>query len=79
MGTHNIVSSTLRGAGRELRRAFTTPLEQLRKPEFIRAWCAVAYMFPGLHPEGYDDRESGRPRALRRLQIAVDYGERADG
>ena len=67
MSTNIVVPSTLRGAGRELRRAFTSPLDELPKLEFIRAWCAVAYIFPGLHPEGYEDVESGWPRALRRF------------
>ena len=34
---------------------------------FLRAWCAVAYAFPGLHPDGYEDEGSGWPRALRRF------------
>ena len=34
---------------------------------FLRAWCAVAYAFPGLHPDGYEDERSGWPRALRRF------------
>jgi hypothetical protein len=76
------VSIIVRGAGRELRRAFTAPLEQLPKPDFIRAWCAVAYTFPGLHPDGYDDAESGWPRALRRFVAEAwrraDAGELAD-
>ena len=72
----------LRGAGRELRRAFTAPLEQLPKPDFIRAWCAVAYIYPGLHPDGYDDAESGWPRVLRRFAAEAwrraEAGELAD-
>ncbi len=65
-----------------LRRTFTAPLEQLPKPDFIRAWCAVAYTFPGLHPDGYEDAESGWPRALRRFAAEAwrraDAGELAD-
>ena len=82
MSTHIVIPTTLRGAGRELRRAFTAPLEQLPKPDFIRAWCAVAYAFPGLHPDGYEDAESGWPRALRRFAAEAwrraDAGELAD-
>ena len=65
--TNIVIPSTLRGAGRELRRAFTAQLEQLPKPDFIRAWCAVAYIHPGLHPDGSDDGESGWPRVLKRF------------
>ena len=82
MSTHIVIPSTLRGAGRELRRAFTAPLAQLPKPDFLRAWCAVAYTFPGLHPDGYEDAGSGWPRALRRFAAEAwrraDAGELAD-
>ncbi len=67
---------------RELRRAFTSQIEQLSKPDFIRAWCAVAYTFPGLPPDSYEDAESGWPRALRRFADEAwrrtDAGEVAD-
>ena len=67
MSTNIVVPSTLRRAGGELRRAFSAPLEQLPKSDFIRAWCAVAYIYPGLHPDGYDHAESGWPRVLKRF------------
>ena len=82
MSTNIVIPSTLRGAGRELRRAFTAQLEQLPKPDFIRAWCAVAYIYPGLHPDGYDDAESGWPRVLKRFAAEAwrrnDAGELLD-
>ena len=82
MSTNVIVPSTVRGAGRELRRAFAAQLEQLSKPDFVRAWCAVAYAFPGLHPDGYEDAESGWPRVPRRFGAEAwrraDMGELAD-
>lgn len=77
-----VVPSTLRGAGRELRCAFNAHLEQLSKPDFVRAWCAVAYTFPGLHPDGYEDAGSGWPRVLKRFAAEAwrraDAGELAD-
>jgi len=76
------VPSTLRGAGREIRHGFAARLDQLPKLAFLRAWCAVAYAFPGLHPDGYEDPESGWPRALRRFAAEAwrraDAGELAD-
>jgi len=44
----------------------TTHLQLILNPKlaFLRAWCAVAYAFPGLHPDGYEDEGSGWPRAL---------------
>jgi hypothetical protein len=73
------VPSNLR---RELRRAFPAQLDQLPKPAFLRAWCAVAYAFPGLHPDGYEDAGSGWPRVLKRFAAEAwrraDAGELAD-
>ncbi len=67
---------------RKLRRAFATQLKQLPKPDFIRAWCAVASIFPGLHPDGYADAGSGWPRVLKRFAAEAwrraDAGELAD-
>jgi hypothetical protein len=64
MSINLIVPSTLRDARGELRRAFAARLEQLQKPAFIRARWAVAYAFPGLHRDGYEEPESGWPRVL---------------
>lgn len=38
---------------------------QLSHEEFVRAWSAIAYLFPGLHPDGFNDPDSGWPRVLR--------------
>ena len=82
MSTNIVIPPTLRGAGRELRRTFTASLEQLPTPNFLRAWCAVAYIHPSLHPDGYDDAESGWPRVLQRFAAEAwrrnDAGELLD-
>lgn len=31
----------------------------------MRAWSAISYLFPGLHPEGYASPVSGWPRVLK--------------
>ncbi len=56
--------------------SFPAALEQLPKPNFLRAWCALAYAFPGLHPNGYEDAGSGWPRVLQRF--AAEAWRRAD-
>ena len=57
-------------------------LRQIGKGAFIRAQCAVAYAFPGLHPDGYEDAGSGWPRVLKRFAAEAwrraDAGELAD-
>ena len=46
------------------------------------ATCAVAYAFPGLHPDGYEGAGSGWPRVLKRFAAEAwrraDAGELAD-
>ena len=61
---------------RHLRIALTDSLERLPKPTSVRAWCAIAYLYPGLHPDGYESADSGWPRVLRRF--AAEAWRRAD-
>ena len=65
-----------------LRIALTDSLERLPKPTFVRAWCALAYLHPGLHPDGYESADSGWPRGLRRFAAEAwrraEAGELAD-
>jgi hypothetical protein len=48
----------------------------------LRAWCSMAYLFPGLHPDGFEDADSGWPRVLKRFAAEAwrraDAGELAD-
>ena len=67
MKTVIFIPNSLRSAGRELRMGFRETPEKMSRVEFVRTWAAVAYLFPGLHPDGYEDSESGWPRALKRL------------
>jgi hypothetical protein len=61
------IPNHLRSAGRELRLALNQPLNQLSHQTFLRAWCVVAYLFPGLHPDGFEAGDSGWPRGLKRF------------
>ena len=65
MKSYIYIPNSLRSAGRHLRIALTDSLERLPKPTFVRAWCAIAYLHPGLHPDGYESADSGWPRVLR--------------
>ncbi len=59
------------------------PPNRLTKAEFLRAWCSLAYLFPGLHPDGYQHPDSGWPRALKPFAAEAwrraEAGELADG
>jgi len=82
MNTISHVPNSLRSAGRELRLSLANPLDQLPRDQFVRAWSAVVYLFPSLHPDGYDDAESGWPPVLKRFAAEAwrraDAGEQAD-
>ena len=67
MKSYIYIPNSLRSAGRHLRIALTDSLERLPKPAFVRAWCAIAYLHPGMHPDGYESADSGWPRVLRRF------------
>jgi hypothetical protein len=60
-----VVPNSLRSAGQCLRKALVRPPVRLSNPDFMRAWSAVAYLFPGLHPDGYEEDGSGWPRVLK--------------
>ena len=54
---------------------FTAP-DKLPHPEFVRAWSSLAYLNPGLHPDGFNDKDSGWPKRLKPL--AMEAWRRAD-
>jgi hypothetical protein len=61
------VPGSARVAGREIRMALADDLKAMATPRLVRAWCSIAYLFPGLHPDGFEDADSGWPPALRRF------------
>jgi hypothetical protein len=66
MDAYIYIPSSLRAAGRQLRRAEDiSSLDQLRKREFLRAWCSILYLFPGLHPDTYFDPNNRWPKKLK--------------
>lgn len=67
MKTTIFIPNHKHSAARELRLAMQQPINQLSHEAFVRAWCSVAYLFPGLHPDGFEDADSGWPRILKRF------------
>lgn len=82
METYTYVPCSSRLAAYALRLAFAEPLSVLPKETFIMAWNSISYLYPGLHPDGYDDPDSGWPRVLRPFAAEAwaraDAGELAD-
>src|SRR5438874_8779449 len=67
MSSSVYIPNSLKAAGAQLRLALSKPLEQLPKASFVQSWCSIAYLYPGLHPDGFEDQESGWPRVFRRF------------
>lgn len=59
------VPSSLREAALHLRIGLKGPAANLPKRDFVCVWNSVAYLFPGLHPDGFDEPDSGWPRVLK--------------
>ena len=61
---------------------FGIRLESLSKFEFVRAWCALSYLNPGLHPDGFEEPDSGWPENLKPHAVEAwrraEIGELAD-
>jgi len=76
MKSYIYIPSSFRAAGKQVRLPLTGNLDRLPKHEFIQAWSSVAYLFPGLHPDGFEDADSGWPRVLKRF--AAEAWRRAD-
>ena len=76
MKTFHYIPDSARTAAKQLRFALAQRLENLSKADFVRTWSSVAYLFPGLHPDGFEDADSGWPRVLRRF--AAEAWRRAD-
>jgi hypothetical protein len=67
MNSYIYVPDSLQRAGDEVRLALNTSLEQLPKPEFLRAWCSVFYLFPGLHPNAFFEPQNDWPGTVRQF------------
>ena len=65
MEAYIYIPSSLRAASRQLRLAEDSSLAQLAKRDFLRAWCSILYLFPGLHPDTFFDPNNDWPQKLK--------------
>lgn len=63
----HFIPNSMRQAAQYLRVGLQNSPASMAKEDFICAWSALAYLYPGLHPDGFDDTDSGWPRILKRL------------
>jgi hypothetical protein len=76
MGSLIYVPDSPRAAAREIRYALRISVNELCPESFIRVWCSLAYLFPGLHPDGFDSADSGWPPRLQ--EFAAEAWRRAE-
>jgi hypothetical protein len=55
------IPPSCRTAEKHLAFAFKKGLPALTKKEFVRGWCSLSFLYPGLHPDGFASRGSGWP------------------
>lgn len=77
MSTCVCIPNSFERATRELESTFGFPLETLSKAKFVRAWCALSYLEPGLHPDDFDQPGSGWPDNLKRFAVEARRREEA--
>src|SRR5688500_15833219 len=65
MKTAVYIPPSTRSAEKHLAFALKNRFRALTKQEFVRGWCSLFFLFPGLHPDGFASRASGWPRRLR--------------
>jgi hypothetical protein len=62
------IPESLRAAGRHVRLALGSSLDRLTKRDFLRAWCSLVYLFPGLQPTELFNSDVG-PVALKKFAL----------
>lgn len=64
MNSYIFVPDSLHRAGDEVRQALSSSLNRLPKTDFLRAWCSVFYLFPGLQPNAFFEPDNEWPQTV---------------
>lgn len=59
------IPSSCQEAEKHVKFALENGLQSLSKDDFIRCWCSVSFLYPGLHPDGFDSLGSGWKKKLK--------------
>ena len=65
MNSFVYIPSSCRAAEKHLGFALKKGLRSLTKSEFVRGWCSLSFLYPGLHADGYASRGSGWPKNFK--------------
>ena len=68
------IPPSLRAAEKHLKQALASDLEKLSKQDFMKAYCSLAYLYPGFHPDGIEDWDG--PKEI--LKVAQEAWLRAE-
>ena len=68
------IPPSLRAAEKHLKQALASDLEKLSKQDFMKAYCSLAYLYPGFHPDCIDDWDG--PKEI--LKLAREAWRRAE-
>ena len=82
MNTSIYIPTSLIEAGEQIRHSLVKGIEAAPATDFVRTWCALAYLFPGLHPDSFHEPDNVWPRAIQRYVAEAwrraDSGELSD-
>lgn len=59
------IPPSCQAAEKHLGFAYKKGLLLLTKKEFVRGWCSLFFLYPGLHPDGFTSRGSGWPKHFK--------------
>lgn len=59
------IPPSCRAAEKHLSLVFKKGLQAVSKKEFVRGWCSLSFLYPGLHPDGFASRGSGWPKHFK--------------
>jgi hypothetical protein len=59
------VPPSMKTAERHLNSALGERIREMSKRDFLRAYCSLAYLYPGFHPDGIDEWDG--PRDVARV------------
>lgn len=76
MKADSLIPTSLTTAEERMHKVSGLALEDLDHFEFIKAWFAVVYVFPGFHPDDWDSRDSALPKEF--VQLATEAWRRAE-
>jgi hypothetical protein len=76
MNLYHYVPNSNTEAANLLRNSLRLNLAAITREEFVSVWCAIAYLFPGLHPDAFDEKSGGWPSVL--LRFAEEAWRRAE-